>query len=93
MRNNHGNYLLCSLPCMVAVLVHLVRVLTQQWGPFLLVKKLVTGLAQEHEPFWTQVLVVRRILVVHVKILHTRVMFPTELTGLVPRRQHVLAED
>ena len=56
-------------------------------------EELVTGLAEEHEPFWTQVLVVRGILMVHIEILHTRVMFPTKLTGLVPRRQHILAED
>lgn len=92
MRNDYGHNLLRGLPRVVAVLVHLVGVLPQQRSPFLLVEELVAGLAQEHEPFWTQVLVVRGILMVHIEILHTRVVLSTEFTGLVPCRQHILAE-
>ena len=52
----------------------------------------MTGLAQKHEPFWLQILVVRDELVVYVQVLHTRVVLTAEVARLVMGREHVLPE-
>lgn len=52
----------------------------------------MAGLAQQHKPVWVQILVVRGELVVHIQVLHTRVMFTAELAGLVASRQHIFSE-
>lgn len=52
----------------------------------------MTGLAQKHEPFWLQILVVRDELVVHIQVLHTRVVLTAEVARLVMGREHVLPE-
>ena len=52
----------------------------------------MTGLAQKHEPFWLQILVVRDELVVHIQVLHTRVVLTAEVARLVMGRKHVLPE-
>lgn len=52
----------------------------------------MAGLAQQHKPARVQILVVRSELVVHIQVLHTRVMLTTELTGLVAGRQHILSK-
>ena len=53
----------------------------------------MASLAQQKEPVWIQILVVRSELVVNIQVLNTRVMLTAELTGLVPGRQHILSED
>lgn len=50
----------------------------------------MTGLAQKHEPLWLQILVVRDELVVHIQVLHTRVVLTAEVARLVMGRKHVL---
>lgn len=46
----------------------------------------MTGLAQKHEPFWLQILVVGDELVVYVQVLHTRVVLTAEVARLVMGR-------
>lgn len=46
----------------------------------------MTGLAQKHEPFWLQILVVRDVLVVHIQVLHTGVVLAAEVARLVMGR-------
>lgn len=73
-------------------LVRAVGVLAEVRAGVLIVQEPVAGLAQQHEPARVQVLVVRREHVVHIQILHARVVLPAEVARLVVGRQHVLAE-
>lgn len=73
-------------------LVRAVGVLAEVRAGVLVVQEPVAGLAQQHEPARLQVLVVGRVHVVHVQILHARVVLPAEVARLVVGGQHVLAE-
>lgn len=73
-------------------LVRAVGVLAEVRAGVLVVQEPVAGLAQQHEPARLQVLVVCGVHVMHVEILHARVVLPAEVARLVVGSQHVLAE-
>lgn len=73
-------------------LVRAVGILAEVRAGVLVVQELVAGLAQQHEPARLQVLVVRGEHVVHIQILHARVVLPAKVARLVVGSQHVLAE-
>lgn len=73
-------------------LVRAVGVLAEVRAGVLVVQEPVASLAQQHEPARLQVLVVGGVHVVHVQILHARVVLPAEVARLVVGGQHVLAE-
>lgn len=73
-------------------LVTELRVHTELRGPFLLVKELVAGLAQEHETAGCQVGIVGLVLVVDMQVLDPLVLLATEVARAVVGGEHPFAE-
>lgn len=66
MRTNNGHHSSGLPASLVPRLVLQAGVLPQQGSPFLPMEERMAGLAQQHEPVWIQILVVRDELVVHI---------------------------